>query len=454
MYFYLFGALGYFSQKDLLEDLQQRLNITSSPNGVDNLFIVVNKWDTLRKDSDRQDVRERVQNICLAHEPLISGENRIHFLSAMEALDAISSNQDNEYLQQFKVFTSSLENFLTNERGNIQIRESSAKIDLLCLETKDTLNRLLEQEPLEISRLEKRKIEIIEKIALTTGQHGKIKIAAKEIEARVIKEMDLSLNDWNKNLRALLNKCSKQWKSTYFIKQGREKLVNYYAGRCQKDFDKQLSKWQNSNFHDKIVKPNSIELDNLINDAITSFNFLSTSHHIEDWEMPNPNWTFSGNTAKKVDFSEFVSRFAWKSFGMGAGAAVGFGVAVGTLAVGIALPVIPIIGAGLIAGGLMNGNDDSEEKIRRKIIGEACEQVTSKLKQFKKNIIQKTEQFFTDKLIEADKIFDRAISKCDEELNEVEKDIEKSQEEHVAWITDRKQLLDDVRGELSSYISN
>jgi GTPase Era involved in 16S rRNA processing len=440
------------SEKDILEDLQKRLNINNSLNGVDNLFIVVNKWDALKKDSDRQDVRERIQNICLGKNPIILDNNRIHFLSATEALDAISSHEDNEYLQQFKIFTSSLEKFLTNERGNIKIRESSAKLDRLCIEVIDTFNQLLRQNPLCILELEKTQTEILENIAHITGHHGKLKVSAKEIEARVIKEMNLSLNDWNKNLRNVLNKCSEKWNSAYFLKQGREKLVYYHADRCKKDFDKELSEWSNSNLHDKIVKPNLIKLDELINDSITSFEFLSTSHKINGWEMPNPNWTFIGHKAIKADFSEVLSRFTWKSVGMGAGAALGYGVvAIGTLAMGISLPFIPIIGAGLIAGGLLNGNDDSEEKIKQKIIDEACEDSPTKLEEYKKYIIKNIEQIFTEELAKSDKLFARVISKCDEKLNALEEDIQKNKQEHIIWITERKQQLNELRKELSSY---
>lgn len=440
------------SEKDILEDLQKRLNINNPLNGVDNLFIIVNKWDALKKDSDRQDVRERIQNICLGENPIILGNNRIHFLSATEALDAISSNEDNEYSQQFKVFTSSLEKFLTNERGNIKIRESSAKLDLLCIEVIDTLNQLLRQNPLCILELEKTQTEILENIAHITGHHGKLKVSAKEIEVRIIKEMDLSLNDWNKNLRDLLNKCSEKWNSAYFVKQGREKLVNYHADRCQKDLDWGLRKWSNSNLHDKIVKPNLIKLDELINDSIASFEFLSTSHKINDWETPNSNWTFNGHKAIKADFPEVLSRFAWKSVGMGAGAALGYGVvALGTLAVGVSLPFIPIIGAGLIAGGLLNGNDDSEEKIKQKIIDEACEDSRTKLEEYKKYIIKNIEQIFTEELAKSDKLFARAISKCDEKLNVLEEDIQKNRQEYIIWITERKQQLNELRKELSSY---
>jgi hypothetical protein len=414
------------------------------------LFIVVNKWDALKKDSDRQDVRERIQNICLGQNPIISGNNRIHFLSAMEALDAASRNEDNEYSQQFKFFTSSLEKFLTNERGNIKIRESSSKLDLLCIEVIDTLNQLLRQNPPCVLELEQKQTEILKNIAYTTGHHGKIKVSAKEIEARVIKEMDLSLNDWNKNLRHLLNKSSEQWNSA-FVDQGRENRVKYYANRCKKDFDKELIKWSNSNLHDKIVKPNLIKLDELINDSITSCEFLSTSHKINDCEMRNPNWNF-GHKAIKADFYEVFSRFAWKSVGMGAGAALGYGViALGTLAVGISLPLMPIIGAGLIAGGLLNGNDDSKEKIKQKIIDEACNQFSTKLGEYKKEIVKKIERIFTEELARSDKLFAHAISKCDKKLNVLEEDIQQHKQEHTIWITERKQQLDELRKELSLY---
>jgi GTPase Era involved in 16S rRNA processing len=434
------------SEKDLIEDLQQRLNITSSQNGVDNLFIVVNKWDTLRKDSDRQDVCERVQNICLAHNPIVSSENRIHFLSSMEALDAISSDRDNEYLQQFKVFTSSLESFLTNERGSIKLRESSAKLNLICLEATYTLNRSLKQEPLEVLELKQRKGEIIEKIAHITGRHEKLKIATQDIEVQVLKEMNLSLNNWHTNLHELLNKCSKKWKSTDSSTKGNTKLAIYHGSCCQKDRENQLSQWHSSNLHDKIMSPNLTKLDNLIKESIISFEALSTSRQANDYKTRNSDYSYKGYSAETNGFS-----FAWKVFGMGAGAAVGYGiVALGSLAVGISLPFLPIIGAGLIAGGFLTGNDDSEEEVKQKIIDAVYQDFSINLEEYKKNLIKEVQQIFEKKSFEVDKISARAISKCDRELNDVEKDIQKSKEEHIAWITDRQQQLEKVIEELSS----
>ncbi len=49
--------------------------------------------------------------------PIIKGENRVHFISAQAALDAIVNGTEDDYLKSFQAFSQALEKFLTTERG-------------------------------------------------------------------------------------------------------------------------------------------------------------------------------------------------------------------------------------------------------------------------------------------------------------------------------------------------
>ena len=47
----------------MINDVITVLNIGNKDKAVNNLFVVVNKWDLLRKEIDREEVKERIVNI-------------------------------------------------------------------------------------------------------------------------------------------------------------------------------------------------------------------------------------------------------------------------------------------------------------------------------------------------------------------------------------------------------
>ena len=108
-------------ERELLLYLKKELNYGNN-EGAGNIFMVVNFFDLLRGEKSRQQVRKRVETIVKSQN-LIAGENRIHFISAQSALEAILEGNENDgYLKSFQDFTDSIEKFLTVERGAIALQ--------------------------------------------------------------------------------------------------------------------------------------------------------------------------------------------------------------------------------------------------------------------------------------------------------------------------------------------
>lgn len=107
-------------ERDLLQDLKIQLNHGKENQPANNLFVVGNFMDLVRTQKGREQVQERIKRFVQGENPLISGENRIHFISAQAALDAFLQGNEDEYSKSFENFTQSVENFLINERGVIK----------------------------------------------------------------------------------------------------------------------------------------------------------------------------------------------------------------------------------------------------------------------------------------------------------------------------------------------
>lgn len=127
---FLLSAIQILTQweREFLQNLKNQLNGGKTDKPADNLFVVVNCMDLLK---DGYKVQERTKNFVKGNNPLVEGENRIHFISAQEALQAILTSSENDFLVSFKKFTRSLENFLVSDRGRLKFNNAFDKADSL-----------------------------------------------------------------------------------------------------------------------------------------------------------------------------------------------------------------------------------------------------------------------------------------------------------------------------------
>lgn len=287
------------SEREVVNDVISILNIGSSENLANNLFVVVNKWDLLRKESDREEVKKRITNIFINNQ-LIVGANRIHYLSAQETLDAILEDKDNEYVSLFTSFINTLEDFLGNERGDIKIKRISDKIYSLinlAIASLDDLANILNNQSQNIGS---EKEELINQIGEITGRDTKIRLMANEIRDEVIEEINDSYNEWLELLPDKMITRAQNWSSEYGAFMNRDKLIADYARQFNQDLSHEFNNWINKSLKDRILKrairefrknvqdelkaleQESIRLGQSSGNLFESFNYSFNNYNLDD----------------------------------------------------------------------------------------------------------------------------------------------------------------------------
>ncbi len=165
------------TEKELLQGLKVKL---AGEQPANNLFVVMNFMDLLRRESDRQQVRQLAENFVSGKIPLVSNQNRLHFISAQESLEAILNGKENEYLENFRAFTQELEGFLTHESGNQLIQKARRQLDNIGNSLEVSLDAARNNLDSQVNFSYAERQEVLEKIGEITGRSQKLKILLEE----------------------------------------------------------------------------------------------------------------------------------------------------------------------------------------------------------------------------------------------------------------------------------
>lgn len=246
-------------ERDLLKDVKAQLNGGKANEPAENLFVVVNFMDLLRKEKDRQQVRQLVENFLQGQAPLIKGENRIHFISAQAALDAILEGTEDDYLQCFQNFTQSIEKFLAFERGALEIRQSISSINRLIQETLEGLDQAEEVLDRKINISEAKKQEILEQIGEASGRDLRIRLLANKLIEQVIEQANGSWNEWLEGLAERMADKSESWSSQHSPVWSQNQLIKDYINQFTRDLSREIDDWGNTKLSQAILK-DSLEI--------------------------------------------------------------------------------------------------------------------------------------------------------------------------------------------------
>ncbi|MEJ1939136.1 dynamin family protein, partial [Nostoc sp. NIES-2111] len=113
------------SERELLNQLRIELNGGKAEAPANNLFIVCNFIDLISTEKSREHIKNRIYTIVEGDEPIIAGRNRIHFISAQAALNAVLNGYEDEYKKSFNDFVKAIERFLVMERGKLKLQPLS-----------------------------------------------------------------------------------------------------------------------------------------------------------------------------------------------------------------------------------------------------------------------------------------------------------------------------------------
>ncbi|MEM7552917.1 MAG: dynamin family protein [Cyanobacteria bacterium P01_A01_bin.84] len=392
-------------EQRLLHDTKTKLNGGDDSQPAENLFIIGNFMDLVRTEKGKEQVKKRIENFVQGNKPIITGENRVHFISAQATLDAIKNGSENEYLKTFDDFIRSLSHFLTSERGDLKIRSSVIKVENIlqdCFEKLKQAENTLEGK-IQISENDKQKI--IEQIGEASGRDTKICNIATQLMDEVWEEVIESFGEWHENIVERIVDCSYKWNSEHSPVWDQEELIKDYTNCFIQDLYHEIDEWGNKEVKEVILKKYLQILDTNIEyelDAIqTTLNNLDI----------NVNAFFSNNLDVYINTidDDFTG-----SGGMGGGLGIGV-VAAGLLAftgVGFIAMIVTSVAAGVLGSfGLgMFDVDGLHDKIKIKIIEEGFEKFGESIDDFNDKLDEIISTVFESRVESASNVITQAIS--------------------------------------------
>jgi GTPase SAR1 family protein len=249
---------------ELVRDVITQINNGEKNQPANNLFLVVNQIDALDSEEDRQDVSELVEEFAYGENPIILGKNRVHFISAKEAIKAFTNKTENEYSKTFNHFTQSLEEFLTSERGAVEINNCAMKIQQLNKNCLMLFEERCNELNLKIKESEAEKYILIEQIGELSGHGVKIRIRSKNLMDEMLNEVKSdvreSWNNWVKegSWQSRLSEKSKNWRSDKNIFLEQKGIVEDYVKEFTQDLTEEIEGFVDRDIR-KIIK-NKLEI--------------------------------------------------------------------------------------------------------------------------------------------------------------------------------------------------
>jgi hypothetical protein len=437
-------------ERDLIQDLKVQLNGGKVDEPAGNLFLAVNFMDLLRREKDRQDVRQRIERF-LQDQNIITGENRVHFISAQAALDAILEGTEDEYLKAFRSFTQSIEKFLTIERGSLVIKQAATKIKGLLQSSLEGLHQAEEilEGKLNISETERQKI--LEQIGEASGCDVTIRRMADQLKKQSIQQATGSWMQWKRGLSSRIAEKSKQWSSKHSHIWSQKQLIQDYAAQFCSELQREINTWGNNQLSDEILIPNLKDLDRGIHQELEA---LQQNLKYLDKQI---NTNFSQQLNFKM--SEIDANFGGAGGfmgGIGAGSALAAGLFVFT-GIGIVAIIITAV-ATAIAGSFGLGMLDVD-RIHGQIKKKACELGLKKFEESNEKIAERLHEIvssvFNSRVEAADEAIKQIISSYENLLEQQEKAHKETLEQREAdkaWISQKRRELQQLQKNIEAIL--
>ncbi|MBD2576843.1 dynamin family protein [Oscillatoria sp. FACHB-1406] len=433
-------------ERNLIHSLRIQLNGGRVEEPTDNLFIVVNFIDLLRREKDFQDVKRRIEKFVYEQQKIVREKNRVHYISAQAALEAILEKNENDFWLSFKSFSEAVEEFLSNECGIIKINQLIARISNLSQYIYDEINRF---ERLMDSNIENSDESIqvtIEKIGEISGRDTKLKIFADDLREAAVDEIRESWDNWLDGLLERLAEKAENWTSEHSAIWSKDKLIKDYVNQFNQNLSTELESWIETELKQEILKPYIEILDREIhkNSQAIKHNFFQSGDTLMNSDS---NWIFCRE--QKSAEEENI---------MGGVALAGLGAALFIPAFIFAGPILGLIGS-LFGGGLIGkgiGNVlDFDTAIRVKVFESGWQQFSESSADIEK-INEIIGEAFDKKVEQTDEIMTKAIAVHESRIAQQEKAMLATLEQRElekAWLEQKRQELDRVRQELETVLS-
>ncbi|MEG3863274.1 dynamin family protein [Microcoleus sp. herbarium12] len=451
-------------ERELLLYLKKELNPGKDGEAARNIFVLVNFADLLRREESRKQVRQRVETIVKS-QSLIAGENRIHFISAQSALEAILDGTENEYVKSFQDFTKSLEQFLTVERGAIALQQSAAGIKQIIDTGCEELNQYREMLEGKLTVSPGDKAKIFEQMAEVSGRDVKIKLLADELMEQSLEEVIESWNEWVEGLGQRLIAKSHRWTSEHGHIMSQDKLTKDYADQFVRDITEEIDDWGNQKVQ-SILKQNMGVLDSKIGEDIYAIRQqfqqfdqqLSTSL-VAQFNNLETAGSLGGIGSSGSGIASSIGEIEDGGFfgGLGIGAAVGAALLFFT---GLGFIGVVLGGLAAGAGGGLGWSFLDGDAVKAQIKEKVCELGFEKFGESTEPIFEKVQQriiaVFADRADANSDAMSKAMSLWENLLEQQEKRDRQNQAECEAqkvWLADKRRELQEMEKQIEAVLN-
>jgi len=398
------------SEIQILEELQC---LTASDSGrLKNVFVLVNFIDCIDNQDDLQDVKDRSNNIL---KNIISGKDRIHFISAREALNNCQDAK-NKYVSDFNTFKMALENFLVQERGSLILERSSQELNVIIRDCSEQLRENLIN--LDVNLSSEIRQAIVETIGEITGRFIRIKKEKNLISAKTCDEAISSWRSYVTFLPKHLKESSESWETKHTIIFNRDGVMKDFCSSFQITIDRLLKTWFTTILSETILKPKLSLLERLIASELEEIK-LSIQGNNDLSKLP-----FSNKLLSDLKFdTSYIGVFT------AAGAGVGFG---GGMAAFFLIPALAFGPALLIGGiaataiatvaGLVSGTD-AHNRAKELVCNSGIEKFMTAQPEIEENIKKIINDMFNQVLLKTDEQIQRLIREYENRLEQEDRNL-------------------------------
>ena len=336
---------------------------------VENLFVVVNFMDLLRNETNKTQVKQRANHFLYGSRPLIVEKDRLHFISAQAALDAILEGKNDEYLKSFNDFIEAIQVFLTQERGAIVIRQIKDKLHKLIEETRIDLQQSVNLLEGQIRLSESDQSQIIEQIGSASGWDVKLRYLYDELIDESSKHVGKSWEEWLNGIEDRISKKSAYWKSDW---DDKENILKDFSNQFLDDLSSDFNNWIEEEVKKQILIPAINAFDEIAREALDSIyeslqsiDLISGSSLSQQFSLSLSNFGVDIQFDSSLDPNSIEEEDDWFGFlkTMGGG-----GLFVGGLAF-LGVGFIPLMLASVTTGAVLGwlfGNDSEDIVIQMK----------------------------------------------------------------------------------------
>ncbi|MFN6464473.1 MAG: dynamin family protein [Nostoc sp. DedVER02] len=439
-------------ERDLLQDVRTQLNHGKENEPANNLFVIGNFIDLVRSEKGREQVQQRIERFVQGENPIVAGKNRVHFISAQAALDAILRGTEDDYLKAFQNFTQSIEKFLTFDSGIVKIKHFISQINRVIEKGLDGLYKSSSalDGKIQISEIEKQKI--LEKIGEASGRDVRIHLLADQLIGKVFEQAAESWDNWREGLGERMVNKSQHWHSEHSPVFSQDKLIRDYTNQFIRDLSNEIDEWGNKKLKDVILEQNMKYLDTSIAyelDAIQG-EFNSLDQNIQT--------NFSKQLKISIDgINDDFTGMGGFGGGVGIGGALAAGLIVFTGLGFIAVIVASVAAA--IAGSFGLGMldfDGLKDQIKGKILELGFQKFDESMDKISDKLDEIVGSVFNSRVESASRVIAEAIALYENLLEQQEKAHNETLEQREAektWIYQKREELEQVQNGLEIILS-